>query len=140
MKAKKTGDKTLIEQSKKEAKPYQNSVFVYFPVINRETQEFTIFQTTMSVRNKFEDEISLGKKVLEMDWIVLRTETPGSEYYKLSPVDSADTKPLTEKELAEVERYKSMDLAEIVAGAADDESNLAIEANSEIVEELAEEV
>lgn len=141
MKAKKTGDKTLMEQAKKEAKPYQNSVAAYFPVINRDTQEFVVFQSTVGVRTKIEDEIALGKKVLEIDLVVLRTETPGSEYYKLSPVDSADTLPLTEKELSEVERYKTIDLSEMVAGAADDDSSLAIEANSEVVdEELAEEV
>lgn len=134
MKAKKTGDKTLMEQAKKEAAPFKNSISAYFPVLDRDTEEFKVFQGGISIRNKIEDEVALGTKVLAVDFIVLRTENPGSDYYKLSRVDSGDTKPLTDKEKAEIERYKTLDLADIVAGVQD-EAGVAFEANSEIVEE-----
>ena len=139
MKAKKTGDKTLIEQAKKEAEPYKCTVSVYYPVINRETEEFGVFQTTMGVREEIEAEAALGTKVLESDFTVLRTEVPG-KYYRFSKVDSADTKPLSEKELAAVEHFKTIKLDEIVNGSADDESGVAVEANSEVVEDYAEEI
>lgn len=140
MKAKKTGDKTLMEQAKKEAEPFKNSIAVYFPVLDREDETFKVFQSSISVRNKIEDEVSLGTKVLDVDFIVLRTENPGSDYYKLSRVDSADTKPLSDKEKDEIARYKTMDLSDIVAGVPDD-AGVAIEANSEVVDEdLADKV
>src|SRR5690606_3687535 len=120
---------------KKEAKPYQNSISVYYPVLDRTTGQFVVFQTKPSVRKEIEAEYAMGTKVLEIDWIVMRTENPGSGYYKVSKVDSADTKPLTEEELAEVERFKSIDLADFVNGAFDGESGVAFEANSEILED-----
>lgn len=139
MKAKKTGDKTLIEQAKKEAEPYKCTVSVYYPIINRDTEEFAIFQTTMGVREEVEVEGALGTKVLETDFMVMRTEVPG-KYYRFSKVDSAETLPLTEKELSEVEKFKTIKLDEIVSGTADDDSNVAIEANTEVVEDYASEV
>lgn len=139
MKAKKTGDKTLIEQSKKEAEPYKCTVSAYFPVINRDTEEFAVFQTTMGVRDEIEAEAALGTKVLDVDFVVMRTEVPG-KYYRFSKVDSAETKPYSEKELAGVEHFKTIKLDEIVSGTADDDSNVAIESNSEVVEEYVEEI
>lgn len=139
MKAKKTGDKTLIEQSKKEAEPFKSTVSVYYPIINRATEEFGVFQTTMGIREEIEAEAALGTKVLEADFMVMRTEVPG-KYYRFSKVDSAETLPLTEKELSEVEKFKTIKLDEIVSGTADDDSNVAIEANTEVVEDYASEV
>lgn len=136
MKAKKTGDKTIIEAAKKEAKPFQNTISVYFPIINRDTEEFAVLQTTMGVRDEIEAEAAAGTKVLEADFVVLRTETPG-KYYRVSKVDSADTKPLSDKELQGVEHFKTIKLDELVSGTADDESAVAIEANSE-VEDVAQ--
>lgn len=139
MKAKKTGDKTVMEQARKEAAPYKNSIAVYFPVLDRETEEFKIFQSSISVRNKIEDEVALGTKVLDVDFIVLRTENPGTDYYKLSRVDSSDTKKLSANEKAEVERFKTINLADIVAGVPD-EAGVAFEANSEVAEDFADNV
>lgn len=139
MKAKKTGDKTLIEQAKKEAEPYKCTVSVYYPIINRDTEEFAVFQTTMGVREEVEAEGALGTKVLETDFVVMRTEIPG-KYYRFSKIDSANTTPYSEKELQGVEKFKSIKLDEIVSGVADDESNVAIEENTEVVEELVENI
>lgn len=132
-KAKKTGDKTILKQAEKEAKPYQNSISVYYPVIDRNTGKFAVFQTTPGVRKEIEAEYEVGTKVLDIDWIVLRTENPGSSYYKVSKVDSADTSPLTSDELEEVGRFKTIDLADFVGGAFDGDSGVAFEANSEVL-------
>jgi hypothetical protein len=126
MKAKKTGDKTIIEQAKKEAKPFQNSVSAYFPIINRENEEFAIFQTTMGVRDEIEAEVSAGTKALDTDFVVIRTEVPG-KYYRLSKVDSADTKALTDKEKQVVEQYKTVNLEDMVSGKASDNETIAVE-------------
>lgn len=134
-KANKENDKTIKEQLKKEADLWKPSTFVYYPVINRETESFGIFQTTVGVRQQIEDEYKLGIKVLEVDFIVLRTGTPGSGYYKLARVDSADTKPLTESEKQAVAEYQKMDLTELVNGRYDEDSNTAFEANSEVRED-----
>lgn len=136
-KARKSGDKTVLKQAEKEAKPYQNSISVYYPVIDREKEKLVIFQTTPGVRKQIEEEYALGTKVLDIDWVVMRTETPGS-YYRLSKVDSADTKKLTPGELEEVERFKTIDLAQYVGGAYDAESGVAFESNSEVLDEEPE--
>lgn len=135
---KKESDKTIIAQLNKEADYWKPSTFVYYPVINRETGEFTVFQTTVGVRQQIEDEYALGVKVLDVDFIALRTETPGSGYYKVSRVDSAETKALTDAEKQVVEDYKNMDLSELVNGRYDGESGTAVEANSEVVEDDAD--
>lgn len=130
-KAKKTGDKKLIEKAKKEAKSYQSSISVYYPVIDRTTEQFVIFQTTLGVRNSIEAEVKLGTKVLKVDFKVLRTETPGESYYKLSRVDSADTKRLTEKEKDAVLYFDTVNMIELVSGSPD-ESGVSAEANTEV--------
>lgn len=134
-KVKKETDKTIIAQLNKEADQWKPSTFVHYPVIDRMNACFAVFQTTVGVRQQIEDEFSLGTKVLDVDFIVLRTETPGSGYYKVSKVDSADTTPLLPAEEEAIEAYKSMNLADLVGGRYDEESNTAIEANSEVVEE-----
>lgn len=131
MPAKKTGDKEALKTAQKDAKKYQVSVSFYFPVINRDTAEFAIFNSRSSVKSAIDAELAMGTKVLEVDWIVLRTEIPG-KYYTVKVVDSKDTPPLTEEELEEVEKYKKMDLSQIVSGTRDEESGLAVEANIEV--------
>lgn len=134
----KTKDKTLIEQAKKEARKYQNRVIVHYPIIDRDSHEFKIFQTGLGVRNKIEAEFEAGVKVLNVDFVVLRTEQPGPGYYALSRVDSADTPALTPEEQQIVEDYKTMDLTELVNGAQDRDSGVAFEANSEVREDDVE--
>jgi len=131
-KAKKTGDKTLIEQAKKEAQPWQARIFVYYPVIDRLEAEFKIFQTTIGVRTKIEAERDMGANVLKSDFVVMRTEQPGTAYYSLSKVDSADSTPLLPVEEEIIEAYENMDLSELVGGSKDEDSGVAIDANSEV--------
>lgn len=129
--AKKTENKDIIEKARKEAAPFQVAISVYFPIINRVTAEFQIFQSKLSVKNAMDEELKNGVKVYDVDWIVTRTEQPGSGYYKTSRVDSADTPPLSEEERAEVARYKMADLEKLVTGTPD-ESELAVAANVEV--------
>lgn len=136
-KAKKETDKTLVAQLKKEGDYWKPSTFVYYPVINRETHEFTLFQTTVGVRTQIEDEYKLGTKVLDVDFKVMRTENPGS-YYKVSRVDSAETEPLNEEELQAVETYKQTNIADLVNGRYDEDSGTAFESNSEVQEDAAD--
>lgn len=137
-KAKKETDKTLIAQIRKEADYWKPSTFVYYPIINRMTGEFTVFQTTVGVREQIEAEYTMGVKVLEVDFNVLRTEVPGASYYKVSRVDSAETTPLLPSEVEAVEAYKTMDLSQLVNGRYDENSNTAVEANSEVQEDAAD--
>jgi hypothetical protein len=132
---KKESDKTVIAQLNKEAEKWKPSTMVHYPVIDRLNACFAIFQTTVGVREQIEAEYSLGVKVLEVDFNVLRTETPGSGYYKVSRVDSAETTPLLPSEVEAAEAYKSMNLADLVGGRYDEDSNTAFEANSEVVSE-----
>jgi hypothetical protein len=129
-KAKKTDNKELIKKAKEEARPYQAAISVYFPILNRETMEYQIFQSKMSVKNALDTELDMGTKVYNVDWIVMRTEIPG-KYYTLKQVDSSDTPPLAEEEMEEIKKYKDGDLAKIVMGTPD-ESELAAEAVVEV--------
>lgn len=129
-KAKKTENKELIKKAKEEARPYQAAISVYFPILDRETMRFEIFQSKMSIKNALDEELAMGTKVYNVDWIAMRTEVPG-KYYTLKQVDSADTAPLVEEELEEIEKYKKVDLSQLVMGTPDD-GELAAEANVEV--------
>lgn len=102
-------------ETEKLTRDFKNSVSFYFPVLNRDTEQFEVFQTTQGVRNQIEAKREIGIKVEERDFIVLRTETPGS-YYQLEVVDSAETKELTPKEKAESKKGVKVDLSEYVNG------------------------
>jgi len=123
------------EETFKLTDPWKPSINFYYPVINRDTQKFEIFQTTKSVRDAVEAEIEMGTKVLKKDIIVLRTEKPGN-YYKFSMVDSADTLLLTKEEKAEFKKGEETDLGTYLSGSEEEDSKLAIEVNSEEVEEI----
>jgi hypothetical protein len=116
--------KHVIEEAKKVANKYSASVSVYYPIINRKTETFQIFQTGMGVRNKIEAEVKLGTPVLKRDFIVLRTEQQGN-YYALTKVDSADTKEYTEKELEEVKKFEATDLESLIIGVKGSEDSLS---------------
>lgn len=122
--------------TQKLTEPFKASISFYFPVINRETKSFEVFQTTKSVRDKIENEIELGTKIMDRDIIVMRTEKPGTDYYSLSIVDSADTKELTQDELDEVKKGKATDLSTYINGKAEDDSAFSIEVNTEIEDDV----
>lgn len=132
-KAKKEGDKKELERVQKENRSLKAAISFYFPVLNRDTAEFNIFQSVLSVRNQIEAEVEIGTKVLEVDFVVLRTEAPGAGYYKVSRVDSSDTPPLSPEEKDAIKEYKKIDLAQLINGSKD-EAGISVEEESEIVD------
>jgi hypothetical protein len=134
MKAKKTGDQKLIEQANKEARKYKVGISFYFPVIDRNEGKFVIFNSRKIVKDAIDAELAMGTKILERDWIVLRTEIPG-KYYTIKVVDSSDNPPFTDEEKEEVAKFKKMDLSTMIAGSKEDDSAIAAEANVEVEEE-----
>jgi hypothetical protein len=116
--------KKEYEALKKEADKYKAAISIYYPVLNRKTETFQIFETKMGIRKKIEAELAAGIPVLERDFIVTRTENPGADYYTLTRLDSADTQPLTDKEKEEIEKAKTTDLESLIMGSKDEESEL----------------
>lgn len=131
--AKKTGDEKVIKEAKKEARKYQSAISFYFPVLNRDTCEFAIFQSKLSVKNQLEDELAAGTKVLDSDFVVMRTESNGLVRYPVKKVDSSDTPPLTLEEKEEVKKYKTINMEDYVTGQREDEGELAIEEDVVVV-------
>ena len=88
----------------------------YYAVINREIEKAQIFKTSLSVRIAIDNEQKILEKfegsVYEYDYIVERTEQPGAGYYKLTRLDSKQTKEFTEQELEEYDIAKGWDLEE----------------------------
>lgn len=120
-KAKKDG--LTPEETRKLTDPWKPSISFYFPVINRGTGKFEVFQTTKSVRDAIEAEREMGVEVLTTDFVVLRTEKPGSGYYKVSAVDSAKTEDLTPLEVEEVEKGLETNLEDYIHGRSVEEDD-----------------
>ena len=95
----------LRDEAKKSVPGCEPSVSYNFPVINRDTGEFTIFQATTGIRNKVEAEFALGTKIFSVDFIAMNTGKKGKDRYALTRVDSADTKDLTPAEIKIAEDY-----------------------------------
>ena len=108
------------KETDKLTSPFKPAISFYYPILNRDTQKFEIFQTTIGVRNQVEEKVSLGTKILDRDLIVIRTEDPGKTYYSLSVVDSSETEPLTKQENEEIEKGKSANLDDYIYGKEDE--------------------
>lgn len=111
--------KKIKDEARREFYP---DIKFYYPVLDREAEEAGIFKTTLGVRLKLEREMENGIDVLEYDYIVTRTENPGTDYYSLTRLDSKQIKDLTAKEQEEVMRAASWDLAKTL-GAKQSESS-----------------
>lgn len=109
------------DDTRKLTDPWKPSISFYFPVLNRDTEKFEVFQTTKSVRDAIETEREMGTNVLTTDFVVLRTEKPGSGYYKVSTVDSSKTKDLSPKEVEEAEKGLEIGLEDYVHGKSVEE-------------------
>lgn len=133
---KKTDDEKEKKDLEKQARNVGASVQFYYPVIDRSTEEFKVFQTTIGVRSQIEAEIEMGANALTTDFICLNTGEVGKGRYKVSKVDSSKSKDLTEKELTAVEKYKSMDLEEVVSGTRDDDGKVSEDVNTEVEEDI----
>ncbi len=109
-------DKTKYEKTVGEARRFNVAVAFYFPVLNRDTEEFAILQTTQGVRNKINEFHENGTKVFERDWILRNTGAVGKDRYSVAPVDSADSDPLTDKEKVELKKAQDFDIQSINEG------------------------
>ena len=108
------------ENTKKEIRDRANKFKVkinfYYIVIDRLDGKAKVLQATLSTRIKLDERVAGGEDIMKYDYILKRTEKVGSDYYSLERVDSADTEPLNEKELLEVEKANSWDLSDMVGG------------------------
>jgi len=110
------------KETDKLTNPFKPAISYYFPVLNRDTEEFQVFQTTAGVKNQVDAKLEISPNNLERDMVVVRTETPGSGYYSLDIVDSADTKPLSDKEKAEMKKGQEANMEEYVNGTSSESS------------------
>jgi len=95
------GDKDVA----KDIKP--TTTFLY-PILNRETGEAAIFQfTAASIHYKISNYAKAGVDVLACDWLVERTEEPGSGYYDVMRLDAGT---LSAEEKEELERAGGFNL------------------------------
>lgn len=133
-KAKDQGDKALEEKLMKEASQYKAKTTFYYPVLDRDSGLAKILKTTLSTRLRLEEYLEKGIAVLNYDFIYMRTERVGNDYYTLDRIDSAETKPLTESDNAELLKAQNFDLADIVNGK---KSNLSLELADERNDEPA---
>lgn len=135
----KTEDKAeynkLRDAAKKTVPGCEAAITYNFPIINRETGLFTIFKATPGIRTKIESDAAVGVKVMDVDFVAVKTAKPGKDKYAVSRVDSADTKPLTPEEQAIKDNYDPKVLVAAVEGTPDDEGSVAIEANTEVLSE-----
>lgn len=112
-------DAEKAKEIDKEARNFACATTFYFPVLNRDTESFVILQTTGGVRNKINAQHEAGIDVFKKDWILRNTGSDNpQEIYSLIPVDSADTKEFSEKEVEEFEKAKAYDLLQINDGAS----------------------
>ncbi len=109
-------DKEERESVMKEADKYKVKMTFYYPIIDREDGKGKILQTTLSVRQELEQEYKDGIDVYEYDYVLTRTEESPSKYYKLTRIDSKQTKELTDKEVDEMGRLASLNLEELITG------------------------
>lgn len=108
------------KETDKLTNPFKPAISYYFPVLNRDTEQFEIFQTTQGVKNAIDGKLELNPKVLDRDLIVVRTEAPGNGYYSLDVVDSADTREFSDKEIIEVEKGKVTNLGDYINGTSEE--------------------
>lgn len=114
--ARNDGDEKKAKELDKEARKYRANISFYYPVLDRDTGLAGIFKTTLSTRLKLEEKQNDGVDILKFDFIVKRTEKPGSDYYSLDRVDSADTPDLTKEEKEELKKAQELKIEDVVAG------------------------
>jgi hypothetical protein len=140
--AKKIEDKNVKEEKMKEAKYYKCATAFYYPILDRTPDllgkpvegKAKILKTTLSIRLKVDEKTALGKDVTKNDWIIVRTEKPGSDYYSLDSVDSADCLALSEGEIKEIEEAKTWNMEDKI-GTKTKQSSTDFVTETEIEEE-----
>lgn len=107
----KENDEKKYKELEKEVRKYKCSITFYFPVLNRDTEAFAILQTTQGVRNKINEIFESGVDIFKKDFILRNTGSDSPrDLYSVVAIDSADTKPLTDKEKQEFEKAKTFDM------------------------------
>lgn len=125
----KPGDLTSEEQKEykgleAEARKWNAATQFHFAVLNRDTEEFGVLQTTMGVRNKINEFHENGTDVFSKDFVLRNTGLTGRDLYSLTMVDSADTKKLSEKEVAEYKKAQEYDLGSLNGGSSAQDEEL----------------
>lgn len=82
----------------------------YYPILDFEDGKSKMLQTVLSVRLKFDAEYADGINIYEFDYILKRTEKPGNDYYKLTRIDSKNSRELTDTEQQEMRLASSWNL------------------------------
>lgn len=98
------------------------SIIVYYPALHRDACRFVIFQTTMSVRNAIVSQAALGTNIYQCDFIILRSAKIGPNSYMVTKADSQDTPPLSEEEIEEIKKSKTVKIHEVIPSSNKDES------------------
>lgn len=107
----------------KEADGYKAKMTFYYPIIDREDGKGKILKTSLVVRQELEQEYKDGIDVFEYDYVLTRTEESPAKYYKLTRIDSKQTKELTVNEVSEIGRLDSLDLEELITGVKPSSQN-----------------
>jgi hypothetical protein len=125
--AKASGDVEREKGAKSEARKYSPATIFYFSVLNRDTEEMVILQTTSGVRNEINKQYENGVKLFERDLILRNTgsESP-KDRYSLSVVDSSESKPLSEKETESLQKAKDFNLTTLESGNSVQDENIEV--------------
>ena len=132
--AKENSDSKLEDELDKKARKVKANLAFYYPALDRDSGLATIFKTSLMIRLGLEEAVDDGVDILGVDFIVKRTEKPGS-YYTLSRVDSADTPILTQEEEEELEKARNIDVGKIIGGKKGSMSFVPDEPNGEAKED-----
>jgi len=92
------------------SKTYKPTVQFYYPIVNRETKEAQIFQTSLSVHMAIKEAKKAGVDVYKADWQVIRNEGSPVNYYGTVRLD---TIPLDDKEKQALKEVKDIPLESI---------------------------
>ena len=79
---------------------YKPTVQFLYPVLNRETEESQIFQTTLSVHMSIREAAKAGVDVYKSDWQVTRNEGSPANYYSVVRLDATKLSKTEEEALA----------------------------------------
>ena len=109
-------DNEAIEAIEKVVGRFRPTIKWHYPALNRDSGDPIILQVSMGVRNKLEQAVDAGVDILDSDFVLTRTEKPGSDYYLLTRKDSKDTPKLTKEEVLSCTESLSWDIEKEVEG------------------------
>ena len=107
-----------IENPNHRSKSYKPNYQFYYPIIDRESHQAAIFQTSRSVHMAIKEAADAGIDVYKSDWQVTRNEGDKANYYGVVRLDAIpvtdeerksaiELKPLVEKVQASLEAKES---------------------------------